>query len=87
MSSEALHRGEWRAGWPLVLAASTWLWSRNYSLHSLGVMIVPLEQAMGWSRSEISGGMLIASLTVGIVTFLPVRWRIELARAVLRLRV
>ena len=69
MSSEAIQRGEWRAGWSLVLAAALGGGAGTIHFHSLGVMIVPLEQAMGWSRSEISGGMLIASLSVGIVTF------------------
>ena len=69
MSSEAIRRGEWRAGWTLVLAAGLGCGAGTIHFHSVGVMIVPLEQAMGWSRSEISGGMLIASLSVGIVTF------------------
>ena len=38
--------------------------------HSLGVMIVPLERAMGWSRSEISTGLLIVSLTGLVCTVL-----------------
>ncbi|MDE0511890.1 MAG: MFS transporter [Gammaproteobacteria bacterium] len=38
--------------------------------HSLGAMIVPLEQTMGWSRSEISSGLLIGSITALFFTFL-----------------
>ena len=34
----------------------------NAHVYALGVMIVPLEQAFGWSRVQISSGLLIASV-------------------------
>ena len=64
-----LPKGEWRSGWSLVLAAALGFASGTIHFHSLGVMIVPLEEAMGWSRSEISSGLLINSIVAGIITF------------------
>jgi len=56
-------RSEWRAGWKLVLSTAMGVGASSVHYHSVGVMIIPLEQAMGWSRSEISSGLLIVSVT------------------------
>ncbi|MDE0511879.1 MAG: MFS transporter [Gammaproteobacteria bacterium] len=67
--AEEIPKGEWRSGWTLVLASALGFASGTIHFHSLGVMIVPLEEAMGWSRSEISGGLLTLSIAAGVLTF------------------
>lgn len=61
--------GEWRAGWTLVLAAAVGLGAGTIHYHSLGVMIVPLEEAMGWPRRDISAGLLITSIATIFFVF------------------
>lgn len=63
-------KGEWQSGWTLVLASALGFASGTVHFHSLGVLIIPLEEAMGWSRSEISGGMLITSIAVSFFSVL-----------------
>ncbi len=52
---------EWRANWTVVLAAATGVSLSAVSTSSLGVMMEPMEQAFGWSRTEISLGTSLVS--------------------------
>ncbi|MCB2077965.1 MAG: MFS transporter [Novosphingobium sp.] len=69
--SPATAANEWRASWMLIAAAMA-----GYSLSSLpagstGVMMAPIEQEFGWSRTEIySGTALISFVAVGLATFM-----------------
>jgi len=54
-------RGEWRGNWTLVLAAAAGVSLSAVSSSSLGVMMEPLEQEFGWSRTEISLGTSLVS--------------------------
>ena len=54
-------RREWRANWPLVLAAMTGVSLTTLGAGSTGVMMGPLEQEFGWSRTEIYFGNSLAS--------------------------
>ncbi len=57
---------EWRANWPVVLAAVAGMALTTLKINTTGVMIVPLEQAFGWSRAQISiGPAIVAFLGVG----------------------
>lgn len=55
-------RAEWRANWPMVLAAMAGLSFGSIPAATLGLFIAPLEQEFGWSRAEISLGMTIFAL-------------------------
>ena len=61
--------GEWRRGWPLVATAMA-----GYSLSSLhaastGVMMAPIEQGLGWTRTEIySGASLVSFIGMALAT-------------------
>ena len=52
---------EWRANWILVMAAAAGLSLSAVSSSSLGVMMEPIENQFGWSRTEISFGTSLVS--------------------------
>jgi predicted MFS family arabinose efflux permease len=51
--------GEWRAHWPLALSATAGMSLGSVAVYSLGLFMAPLQQAFGWSRAEVSSGMLV----------------------------
>tara|TARA_R110001592_G_scaffold260403_1_gene525064 strand:- start:193594 stop:194892 length:1299 start_codon:yes stop_codon:yes gene_type:complete len=53
---------EWVKNWPVVMASAAGVALSTVHIYSLGVMIAPLEAEFGWSRAQISSGMLIGSL-------------------------
>lgn len=53
---------EWRQHWLVVLAAGFGISLATVHLYSTGVMLAPIEQEFGWSRAQISSGMLVASV-------------------------
>lgn len=55
---------EWRQHWRLVAAATAGMSLAAVSTSAFGVMVVPIEQDVGWSRTQISGGPLLISATV-----------------------
>jgi len=55
--------GEWRRGWPVVLAAGFGYGLATIHIPSLGAMITPLSTSFGWSRGEITGAMMFLGLT------------------------
>ena len=58
---------EWKRHWPLVFAGLSGMTLASLSTSSFGVMLVPLEQATGWSRAQISLGPLTMTVTVILV--------------------
>lgn len=58
---------EWKMHWPLVLAGASGMSLASLATSSFGVMMVPLEQALGWSRAQISLGPLVLTITVIVV--------------------
>jgi nitrate/nitrite transporter NarK len=54
--------GEWAQNWPVVLASAAGVALSTVHIYSLGVMIAPLEAEFGWSRAQISSGMMIGSV-------------------------
>ena len=60
---------EWRAHWTVVLAAAAGVSLSAVSLSSLGVMMEPIEQEFGWSRTQISfGTSLISFIAMALAT-------------------
>jgi MFS family permease len=61
---------EWRAHWTVVLAAGAGVSLSAVSTSSLGVMMEPLEQEFGWSRTQISLGIsLVSFIAMTFATF------------------
>ena len=61
--TKALARAEWRQHWPLVLAASFAFSFTSVMTASTGLFIEPWTQEFGWSRTLLSSGMSITSVT------------------------
>lgn len=57
---------EWREHWPIVLAGVIGMAVCSLPAYSMGVMMAPLEAEFGWSRAEITSGMLISS-TISVI--------------------
>ena len=55
-------RREWRDGWQLVMASIIGTSMTSVSLYSVGVMMAPLQEQFGWTRAEITSGLLINSV-------------------------
>ena len=53
---------EWRRNWPLVATTTAGMSLAALPTFSLGVMIAPIEQEFGWSRSEITSGPALVSM-------------------------
>ncbi len=53
---------EWRTGWGLVLAACCGVALGSIQIYATGVFVAPLETEFGWSRADISAGMLAPSI-------------------------
>jgi predicted MFS family arabinose efflux permease len=53
---------EWRAHWPIVLAAMAGFAASTITTYSSQVFIQPLQQEFGWSRGQIASGHSIAAM-------------------------
>jgi len=53
---------EFRRNWPMLVPSMAGIMLCSINGYSLGVMMAPLEREFGWSRAEISSGMMIVSL-------------------------
>jgi MFS family permease len=53
---------EWRRHWLVVVAATGGVAFGSIHIYSLGVLMSPLEQEFGWSRTQITSGLLITSV-------------------------
>lgn len=67
---------EWQRGWPLPVVAAVGLMLNPFHLYSLGVFLEPVEQAMGWSRTEIALGMTVASV-ISLAIVPVVGWMVD----------
>lgn len=54
--------GEWRRGWPLVLAAAIGTLVSTTHVHAFGVLLALIEDSQGWSRTVAASGIPIISL-------------------------
>ena len=55
---------EWRQHWPLVIAATSGMSLAALATAAFGVMLVPIAEDTGWSRTEISFGPSLISFMV-----------------------
>ena len=60
---EGAAAAEWRAHWPLVMAAMLGFTLVGIANFSLGPFMASLEKAFGWSRSDITSGFSIYAVT------------------------
>jgi MFS family permease len=51
--------GEWRAGWPVVVASALGMTMLGVGYVAAGTFIAPLEKTFGWGRAEISAGFIV----------------------------
>lgn len=58
---------EWRSGWTVVFAASLGFSFFSILLASTGLFIGPLSEEFGWSRTLLSSGTMIATVTTGLL--------------------
>jgi len=63
MTGDTTASSEWRAHWKVVLSATGGISLASISIYSLGTFIAPLQQEFGWSRTAITTGLMIQSLT------------------------
>lgn len=57
-------RAEWRLHWLVVAASIVGIMISQLHLYSLGVMTAPLEREFGWSRTQVTSGLMIISMIV-----------------------
>ena len=62
MTSSTSSAAEWRAHWPVVLAAMMGMSFSSLAPASLGLFIEPLSTEFGWKRAQISLGLTIYAL-------------------------
>lgn len=55
-------RKEWREHWPVVVTTMMGLMFSLVHISTVGVMIAPLEHEFGWSRAQITSGLLFIAL-------------------------
>ncbi|HEY6870721.1 MAG TPA: MFS transporter, partial [Novosphingobium sp.] len=60
-SREAV-RAEWRTNWPVPIAASAAIMASLIHFGTLGVFLPGIEAETGWTRSEITFGMMLFSI-------------------------
>lgn len=58
---------EWKSGWALVLAASLGFSFYSIMLSSTGLFMEPLSKEFGWSRTLLSAGPSIATITTALL--------------------
>lgn len=63
-------RGEWRAGWGLLVASSISFALVSVPLAAVGVLVKPLGEMFGWSRAEMSFAILLTAF--GTLTMAPI---------------
>jgi predicted MFS family arabinose efflux permease len=67
LPKEARH--EWRSAWPIVAVSTAGYGIAAVHIHSLGVLVRPIEAEFGWGRAEITGALLPYSIAT--VVFAP----------------
>ena len=53
---------EWRAHWPVVLAAFAGMGLSTIAAYTISLFIEPIEAEFGWSRAQIMSGNLFAAI-------------------------
>lgn len=60
-SEQANARAEWRAHWPVVLAAAAGYAASTIVTYSSSLFIAPMQEDLGWTRAQIMSGHSIAA--------------------------
>lgn len=55
---------EWRRHWPPVLAAFLGLSFASALFQAIGLFIAPLQEAFGWSRTQVTAGTSVAAIVM-----------------------
>lgn len=61
-------RREWREGWPLALSCLAGMAVGSIALYVLGPLIGPIEQETGWSRTQITFGVTVSTVTGALLS-------------------
>lgn len=61
-------RREWRNGWPLALSCLAGMAVGSIALYILGPLIAPIEQETGWSRTQITFGVTVSTVTGALLS-------------------
>lgn len=61
-------RREWRNGWPLALSCLAGMAVGSIALYILGPLIGPIEQETGWSRTQITFGVTVSTVTGALLS-------------------
>lgn len=59
---------EWKAHWPLALAAMAGFSLHPVPTYAIGLFIEPLNREFGWGRAQITGGMTIAAIAMMVLS-------------------
>ena len=62
IATEKRRAGEWTGGWPVVAAGITGMVMMSMHTGPIGVLMKPLGDEFGWSRSEISASLMIITI-------------------------
>lgn len=62
MADRATALAEWKRHWPLALVSTAGLTFSPIGVYSLGLVMEPLQREFGWSRGDISSGMIVVSV-------------------------
>ncbi|MES2986336.1 MAG: MFS transporter [Pseudomonadota bacterium] len=62
MTEERSAKQEWASNWALVLTSLVGVSLGTIGIYSAGLFVAPLEAEFGWTRSQVTSGLLIYSL-------------------------
>lgn len=68
MTTQASRAEEWRRGWRLVIACFVGFSFFSFMSASIGAFMAPLGREFGWSRTLLSAGITIASVTTALLS-------------------
>ncbi|WP_439540622.1 MFS transporter [Sphingomonas sp.] len=60
--------GEWRRGWPALIAGAAGISLTTIHIYATGLFIQPLEAEFGWPRAEVSSAMVLPSIIAFFLT-------------------
>jgi len=66
--TDAAPTREFKDGWPVIFCAVLGLVVTNFHVYSLTIFIEPLEQAFGWTRTQITSATIVSAI-VGVVGY------------------
>jgi MFS family permease len=65
---DAESRREWRQGWRLAVSCLAGMAVGSIALYVLGALIGPIEQETGWSRTQITFGVTVSTVTGALLS-------------------